>query len=613
MHLHRFAVPLLLAGLTSATLHAQAWRGGWTGYKAIVDLKTLKDDRARVTLTVPPIAADTATLVFPATTPGTYERQDWYRYIRNLRAVDTNGQELPVRRTADGQFFVSGTRALDFVTYEVDDSFDEQDTTIPASFNPVGTSFQKDSIFQLNHQGLIGYVEGLQKRPYSIMIQKPAHLLGASALRIEHLSDTVDVYGTADYDELVDNPVLYAVPDTASFTVGKTRVLVACAGNPGSAPAFAEVLQHTCATVAAFLPTMPVDRYAFLIYLWNGDRTHVSFRKPGFGALEHSYSSLYFMPGNRGTDGMSSIAAHEFLHILVPLNLHSGEIDTFDFRSPRMSQHLWLYEGATEYFSHLAQVRDSSVSLADFVALMRGKVAAYAGKMPETFVFTDFSRNVLTDENQELYPIVYTYGAVNAFLMDILLRDQTDGRMGLLELVYDLMKEYGPSRPFRDDALWDDIAKRTTPAVADYCKRHIRGSEPLPVASILQKIGWRYDEVTEKDGFSFGIDGVYEVRNGKPGYYISPKNDNPMKVVAGDRMTHINGKLVEETERSDWEEFARPKAGSTFSMAVERNGEIVELSGQASPARVKDRHVITVDESAGQTAKTLQRRVLYGR
>ena len=45
------------------------------------------------------------------------------------------------------------------------------------------------------------------------------------------------------------------------------------------------------------------------------------------------------------------VAAHEFFHIVTPLNIHSKEIGDFDFINPKMSKHLWMYEGVTEYFA----------------------------------------------------------------------------------------------------------------------------------------------------------------------------------------------------------------------------------------------------------------------
>jgi predicted metalloprotease with PDZ domain len=38
------------------------------------------------------------------------------------------------------------------------------------------------------------------------------------------------------------------------------------------------------------------------------------------------------------------------------LSIHSKEIQDFDYNDPKMSEHLWMYEGVTEYFANLFQI-----------------------------------------------------------------------------------------------------------------------------------------------------------------------------------------------------------------------------------------------------------------
>jgi predicted metalloprotease with PDZ domain len=47
---------------------------------------------------------------------------------------------------------------------------------------------------------------------------------------------------------------------------------------------------------------------------------------------------------------MMDVVSHEFFHIVTPLSIHSKEIQYFDY-NPKMSEHLWMYEGVTEYFN----------------------------------------------------------------------------------------------------------------------------------------------------------------------------------------------------------------------------------------------------------------------
>ena len=77
--------------------------------------------------------------------------------------------------------------------------------------------------------------------------------------------------------------------------------------------------------------------------------------------LEHSQSTLILLRCPLNVEAMTmnvyGIASHEFFHTVMPLALHSEEIQNYDFSNPEMSQHLWLYEGMTEYFTRLLPVK----------------------------------------------------------------------------------------------------------------------------------------------------------------------------------------------------------------------------------------------------------------
>jgi len=592
----RFLLLLLFAVGTAA---AQ------TSYNVTVDLKNVVNDQVRVEMRVPTIEADTATIVFPVVTPGTYEQQDWWRYVSDFTAYAADGSRLPVRRSADSQFVVDQARRLHRVTYTLDDSFDATDDAWPPIFEPSGTSFQADTIMQLNHCGIVGFVDGMQHRPFQITVTKPARLFGASALPIERRSDTVDVYAATTYDALNDAPVLYAVADTATFDVAGTRVLVACAHR--SKHQFAKdvtpQLDSICRVVAAFLGTMPVDRYAFLMYVWDMDTAATRVRKGGFGALEHSYSSLYFMHPMMLRD-VKDIAAHEFLHILMPLNLHSEEIETFNFRTPNMSRHLWLYEGITEYFAHLTQVRNGDRTVRRF---MMGDVSSsirQSASVPDTFSFTEFSRRVLEEPFQDMYPLVYTYGMVNGLLLDILMRESTNGMLGVLDLARMLMRKFGPSKPFVDTLLFQEIDAVAPESVAAYCRNYINGTTRIPIKEVLAKIGWDYDSVRVVDGWTYGVGGKMTYVEGSPTYNLMPSDDvNPLGIRTGDVLVSINGVPTINALRIIQGKLLAPAGEESVTLVVRRGIEELTLTGTSYLGQRKQRHVLTAspNPTASQT------------
>lgn len=584
-------------------------------YRVHLDLATSRDGKLSVTIFPPQITTDSVTWVFPVSVPGTYEEHYWHRLVSGFRAYDAQSFELPVHRSSDSQFVVLRARDLRYITYEMNDSFDDTTGRLNV-FAPAGTAFEEDSIFVINHGGVVSYIDGMQKSPFKVSVRRQKHLFGGSALAIQRLNDTLDTYEASSFDELVDSPTIYSLPDTATFTISGVKVLVQCAhsGADTVARAYADELAKHCATIAKFLPKMPVDRYAFLFYLWRGDRSKVA-RPFEMGALEHNNSSFYFLGFQRKPLGLSEISIHEFLHILVPLNLHSHEIHEFNFRRPAMSQHLWLYEGTTEYFATLAPLHDKTIKEDRFRNEMQGKLRG--SNLPDTFSLTEFSRNVLTEENQELYPQIYTYGAVNAFYLDVVIRSASGGKQGLLDVVLTLMKEYGPNRPFHDDSLFDLVERVTGPQVRAYLDTYVKGRNPIPSAEILAKIGWSYIPEKRSEVIGYGVDFDFSMSGGKPSVKLSPTGKvNPLKVEDGDALVSVDdvplSELFNSAEgRTAMRKWRTPGKGAALKLVVNRNGTDIELTGEATMVEKIDRHFIEVNPAATPEQIALRESVFY--
>ena len=580
-------------------------------YQVQIDLASLNQDRLTVAVNVPHLDQDTAVFVFPVTVPGTYEPHDWWRLVSNFKAFDTAGVEIPVRRSLDSQFVIPRASELDMVLYEIDDSFDDLDERYRI-FQPTGTSFQADGIFVFNHGGVIGYIEGHQHTPFSVTVHRPKELYCSTALNVVSRRTYRDTYVAETYDALVDGPAVFCRPDTASFDIHGVNVQVAMVHRRDTlvAAAYAKRLQEVTEAIGVFLPSMPVDRYAFLIYLWDGDTVEV--KRAGFaqGALEHNYSSLYFWRYASKPFGLDGVAAHEFLHILVPLNVHSREIDEFNFRAPEMSAHLWLYEGVTEYFADQALLRGGLTKEGRYIRGIKSQ-ARFLNRAPDTFALCDFSRNVLNDQNQRLYPLIYQIGPLNALIMDIQLREISKGETGLLDLVYQLMARYGPRNPFEDDDLFAVIGDLAGSKIEAYCRRHLEEGVPYPFAEYLPKIGLTYQDSSMVDRLSYGIGFSHETDN-LDHIILEPEDDNPLGIRKGDVALMVDGEEINEHSNRIMRRIFNPKKATEITLTVERDGQDIELTGSPTTVQRVVRHVIGEVEEPTHAQLRMRNLVFYG-
>ena len=154
--------------------------------------------------------------------------------------------------------------------------------------------------------------------------------------------------------------------------------------------------------------------------------------------------------GKRVTD----IAAHEFFHVVTPLNIHSEIIEHFNFVTPVPSQHLWLYEGTTEWAAHTLQLAgrpqdargvsgDADHEDADRPAGVRQHL------QPRELALTSYS-----DSGQAQYGNIYMRGALTAGLLDIRLLELSHGERGLQDLIVDLSHRFGKHRAFPTRPSW---------------------------------------------------------------------------------------------------------------------------------------------------------------
>jgi predicted metalloprotease with PDZ domain len=240
-------------------------------------------------------------------------------------------------------------------------------------------------------------------------------------------------------------------------------------------------------SAGTFLNGLPVDRYAFL---WH-------FEDVSMGAWEHSYSSGYVMAEPAAWtpavgQSLTDIAAHEFFHVVTPLNIHSEIIEHFDFENPTPSQHLWLYEGVTEWASDAMQLRSDLVQLPVYLDRQIEKILTDRAYFDEGYSLRKLALTSYTDEGQRQYGNIYMRGALVAGLLDIRLLELSQGRRGLRELVLELADRFGKDRPFPEDRFFEVVTEMTYPEIGDFFDRWVKSAEPLPIAEYYAKLGLRF-------------------------------------------------------------------------------------------------------------------------
>lgn len=581
-------------------------------YEYKVDLNKIENDLLSVELKMPAIKKNKLTFHMPKMVPGTYAVYNFGRFIKDFKAIDKDGNEMEVTHSDVNTWEIKKARKCAKITYKVEDTWDTDKPNV--IFEPAGINFDvANNVFVFNNHGIFGYFKKFEKLPFKITVDRPKELFGGTSMIRTGGDEDTDIFETGSYNTLVDNPILFAKPDTAIIKVGKADVLIHNYSPTGKVKAsyLVEEIKPILEAQRAYLGgELPVDKYAFLIFLNEAGQMYLS---GAAGALEHSYSSFYAMfEGDPAAIGQQirDVAAHEFFHIVTPLSIHSEEIHDFDFINPEMSKHLWLYEGGTEYAAQHVQVKQQLMPIEQFLSVM-GEKMRNADRFDQSLSFTRMSETCL-DENKSQYPNVYLKGALINMCLDLKLRTLSSGAYGTQEMMRDLAQKYGINKAFKDKCLFIEIAKLSghKNEVMEFFDSYVAGTQPLPIKELVAKAGITYQEKgMVKELSPFGIDmnrGVtFNVEKSKIEVLesgIDNFGSEVLQLQGGDLLHKWNGsELTMASVQSVLTEYMMGMAeGQELNIVVLRKdaeGEYqeVELSGKLQKMPVEVTHAFSVD------------------
>ncbi len=565
--------------------------------KTTIDLVNVKDDKVPVTMEFPKMKSGDVKFHFPKTVPGTYSVDDYGRFVEGVKFMDNKGKEIPFTKVNDNNYALKNAQNLSKVTYLVNDSFDDEmdESKHKAVFSPSGTDIEAGKVYLINTHGFIGYIDNMQDVPYQLVVKKPNGFYGTTALVDQDSSDSTDTFTLANYAKVTDSPLMYTKPDYITFNAGGMDLVLGVYSPTGKYKAsdFKENLEKTVIAQKKFLGDMNTNKkYAIMLYLAGNDEPHIK----GFGALEHHESTSVVLPEMMPKEAIdktiTDVVSHEFFHTVNPLKTHSEEIHYFDYADPKMSQHLWMYEGGTEYFANLFQIQEGLITKDEFLQRMSEKIAN-SKNYNDTMPFTVMSKNVLKDEYKDQYRNVYEKGTLLAMCLDIELRKLSNGEMGYRDMIRKLSQRFGENKPFKDDKLIDELVAVTGyPQVKDFYNKYIAGDQPTPYAQYLNMVGVETKKQETPPIFWFVKDPQQTGYDEKDNAFVFDESSaqSPFAKSIGmkitDKIVALDGKTINIQNIQSFIEYAKTiKEGQNVTVTVLRkNGDKtdkIDLKGKA--------------------------------
>jgi predicted metalloprotease with PDZ domain len=562
----------------------------------MVDLKDIADDQFKVALDVAGLSATNNIYQFASTAPGTYQVMNIGRFVTKFKAFDKKGVEVPVTKIGDNQYELSEPKKVARITYNIAETWDT-----PVDKNVVykmcGSSLEKDNVL-INGQCVFGYLNGMQGEPLEIRLDYPESWLVGTSLAKNKAGN----YYAETYDRLVDSPILLGQLTKASTMLGKVPVDIYTYSKTGliKSADLMNSMENMLKAANAFIGGLPVDRYTFLFH----------FEDESWGAWEHSYGSEYVLKEQPFTPafgaGVVSIAAHEFFHVVTPLNIHSEIVGSFNFVTPTPSEHLWLYEGTTEWASDLMQLRYGLIDLPAYFEQLKEKLI-YDGNFDQSYSLSKLSLTSYTDEGQAQYGNIYMRGALVAGLLDIRLLELSGGKKGLREIIREVAKKYGPNHAFPEHEFFTLFTSMTYPEIAEFFENYVKYANPLPIAEYYAKLGIKYTPEI-KTGKKISLIGItLTILDGK--LILKGINSELQKqgLLDGDELKSVDGAPVTLQNVSDIIKTLGAKPVDTeYTMGVDRASGPATIHARILSKDEVLQHVFEVDPAASEQQVALR-------
>jgi predicted metalloprotease with PDZ domain len=243
------------------------------------------------------------------------------------------------------------------------------------------------------------------------------------------------------------------------------------------------------------------------------------------------------------------------------------------------------------------QLRGGLISLESYLKEQSQKVFYDRNFYNTSCSLSKLSLTCFTAEGQKQYGNIYQRGALVSALLDIRLLELSGGKRGLREVVLELAKKYGPSKPFVEKTFMDEFAQMTFPEIRDFFESYVKNANTLPIKEYFEKIGITYWDAkpTGRDIPDVGVRSAS--RNGKLVVTDYRASLESAGLRENDELVALNGqKITSQTQLSGI--VSKLSTTTTASLTVAREGREIALTIPVASRKEEKPFVFEVNVNA---------------
>ena len=428
-------------------------------------------------------------LMLPIWSPGFYRIENYATRVQQIAARTIAGAPLDVHPATSNRWTVmTGGSASVTVSYRV-----------AAAERSVTTNWVSADYAVLNGAPTFITLAGEFERPHDVRVVLPPSWT-KSMTGLDRAPDgEPNHYLAADYDALVDSPIVAGNPSVQEFDIAGSHHVVVEIGEPGAVAAFdgpraAIDLRKIVEAQSRLWGGLPFKTYDFLLVF-----------RPGGGGLEHRNSMLATSQAASTQTPAAymrwlNFISHEYCHAFNVKRLRPIELGPFDYEHEAHTTGLWISEGFTSYYGNLAVTRAGRSSGDDFLASMSAQIRQLQnspGRLRQTL--EQSSADVWTSEsvsgvntNAETSVSYYGKGQVVGFLLDARVRRSTGGSQSLDDVMRLALQRYGGGRGFTAEEFQRTASSVAGADLSAWFARAVASTDELEYEDALDWYGLRF-------------------------------------------------------------------------------------------------------------------------
>jgi predicted metalloprotease with PDZ domain len=565
-------------------------------YEVTFDPTTAPTRTLRVAMTFDVAGQGPVLLSLPRWTPGAYEMSNFARWVSSFSATAA-GRDLPWDKQ-------------DFDTWRIRT---EGARNVTVTFNYLADSLDnaiawaRGNFVFFNGTNIFLYPEG---RPYdfaaTVTVKTDPSWLVTTGMKSGGAPRT---YSAANFHDLVDMPFFVGQYDVDSTQIANKWVRMASwpKGSLQGADraTFWDHQKKMFPVMTSLFNDSPFDSYTTLLVFDSASG--------GGSALEHQNSHIgIYTPLITQSVLFPSITAHEIIHAWNVKRLRPADLVPYRYWQTQPTTWLWVSEGITDYYADVVLARAGIIDSSGFLILTQGKIEETAAAPPVALEDASLSTWIHpTDGTGYLY---YQKGSLAGLLLDIMIRDASDNKKSLDDVMRELYQATYKQRwtGFTGEQWWSAVSRAAGgKSFADFNAKYIDGREPMPFASVLPLAGFKMAVDTIREprlGVSSIPDSsgvqVAEVQPGSPAEAAG--------IRSGDYLVQVGDIAVRD--QSFGEQFrtryARA-AGTTLPVKVRRDGQMLELQIAVRLAERTEQRLV-MDPAASPKAIRIRNGILKG-